>query len=151
MVTVLFTCGSALPGARSIPFKPRVATLQISNNEKKCDEKLYLGMLAVLLLTGCAGPVHQMVKEGNAPFIGGELIHDRGKSNRPVLQASNRRLKLMDSPSNTRLTWQPCASAILLLTGSIGIGYLPGSTPAMRFFPSRRLPYPQMGPNSRAV
>ncbi|MBI4936890.1 MAG: hypothetical protein HY846_01475 [Nitrosomonadales bacterium] len=51
----------------------------------------YLGMLAILLLTGCVGPVHQMAKEGNAPFIGGELIHDRGKSNRLVLQTPNRR------------------------------------------------------------
>lgn len=51
----------------------------------------YLNILAILLLTGCAGPVHQMIREDGTPFIGGELIHDRGKSNRLVLQTPNRR------------------------------------------------------------
>lgn len=50
----------------------------------------YLGILAILLLTGCAGPIHQMANEGNTPFISGELIHDRGKNNRLVLKTSNR-------------------------------------------------------------
>jgi len=50
-----------------------------------------LGMLAILWLTGCAGPTHLLVKEDSAPFIGGELIHDRGESNRLVLEAQNRR------------------------------------------------------------
>lgn len=60
-------------------------------------------------------------------------------------------MKLMDSPSNTELTWLLCASAILLPTGSIGTGFLPGSTPVMRFFPLRRLPYPQKGMKFRAI
>ncbi len=51
----------------------------------------YLSILAILLLTGCAGPVHQMVREDGVPFIGGELVHDRGESNRLVLQTPNRR------------------------------------------------------------
>lgn len=51
----------------------------------------YLGMLTILLLTGCASPVHQVVKEDDGPFIVGELIHDRGESNRLVLETSNRR------------------------------------------------------------
>jgi len=51
----------------------------------------YLGILAILWLTGCAGSTHLLNKEGSAPFIGGELIHDRGESNRLVLEAQNRR------------------------------------------------------------
>jgi len=51
----------------------------------------YLDVLVILLLTGCTGHVHQMVKEGSAPFIGGELVDDRGEDNRLVLEMSNRR------------------------------------------------------------
>ncbi|MDH4283696.1 MAG: hypothetical protein OEV35_00095 [Gallionellaceae bacterium] len=51
----------------------------------------YLGILAILLLTGCAGPVHQLDKKDSAPFIAGELIHGRGKDNRLVLEVPNRR------------------------------------------------------------
>lgn len=51
----------------------------------------YLNILAILLLAGCASPAHLLVKEGDAPFVGGELVHDRGKNNRLVLEAPNRR------------------------------------------------------------
>src|SRR3989338_3978979 len=51
----------------------------------------YFGILVVLLLTGCAAHVHQMVMEGDAPFVRGELVHDRGEDNRVVLEAPNRR------------------------------------------------------------
>ena len=51
----------------------------------------YLNILMVLLLTGCTGHVHQMIKEDSTPFIGGELIHDHGEDNRLVLKMSNRR------------------------------------------------------------
>lgn len=51
----------------------------------------YLNILIVLLLTGCASHVHQMGGENDVPFIGGELIHDRGEGNRLVLEAPNRR------------------------------------------------------------
>ncbi len=51
----------------------------------------YLSMLVILLLTGCASPTHLLVKEGNALFVGGELVHDRGEGNRLVLEAPNRR------------------------------------------------------------
>ena len=51
----------------------------------------YLGTLAILLLTGCASHVHQMVREDGVPFIGGELVYDRGEGNRLVLEAPNRR------------------------------------------------------------
>lgn len=51
----------------------------------------YLGMLAILLLSGCAGPIHLLDKKDSAPFIAGELIHDRGEDNRLVLEAPNRR------------------------------------------------------------
>jgi len=51
----------------------------------------YLSMLAFLLLAGCASQTHLLVKEGNAPFFGGELVHDRGEGNRLVLEAPNRR------------------------------------------------------------
>lgn len=51
----------------------------------------YLSMLAFLLLTGCAGPVHLLVRDDDAPFVGGELVHDRGEGNRLVLEAPNRR------------------------------------------------------------
>lgn len=51
----------------------------------------YFGILVTLLLTGCASPVHLLVKEDNALFISGELIHDRGEENRLVLEAPNRR------------------------------------------------------------
>ncbi|MDO8813240.1 MAG: hypothetical protein Q7J38_14590 [Gallionella sp.] len=51
----------------------------------------YLSMLTILWLTGCAGYVHQMVKEDGVPFTAGELVHDRGENNRLVLEMSNRR------------------------------------------------------------
>ena len=51
----------------------------------------YLNILIVLLLIGCASHVHQMVREDGAPFIGGELVHDRGEGNRLVLEMPDRR------------------------------------------------------------
>jgi hypothetical protein len=51
----------------------------------------YLSILAILLLTGCANTVHQVIKEDDGPFVFGELVHDRGESNRLVLETSNRR------------------------------------------------------------
>lgn len=51
----------------------------------------YFGILVILLLTGCASPVHLLVKEDDALFIAGELIHDRGEDNRLVLEVPNRR------------------------------------------------------------
>ena len=54
-------------------------------------KKYYLGMLAILMLTGCTAPTHMLVKEGGAPFVGGELIHDRGEGNLLVLEAPDRR------------------------------------------------------------
>lgn len=51
----------------------------------------YFGILVILLLTGCASPVHLLVKEDDALFIAGELIHDRGEDNRLMLEAPNRR------------------------------------------------------------
>ena len=51
----------------------------------------YLGILAILWLTGCAGPTHLLVKEGSAPFVTGELVHDRGEVNLLVLEAPDRR------------------------------------------------------------
>ncbi|MDO8263672.1 MAG: hypothetical protein Q7T21_10670 [Gallionella sp.] len=51
----------------------------------------YLNILAILLLTGCAGHVHQMVREDDVPFIGGELVHDRGEGNRLILETPDRR------------------------------------------------------------
>ncbi len=51
----------------------------------------YLNILAILLLAGCAGPTHLLIRENDALFIAGELVHDRGANNRLVLQAPNRR------------------------------------------------------------
>ncbi len=51
----------------------------------------YLSILAIFLLAGCASQTHLLVKEDNAPFFGGELVHDRGEGNRLVLEAPNRR------------------------------------------------------------
>lgn len=51
----------------------------------------YLGIPAMLLFAGCAGPVHLLDKKDSAPFIAGELVHDRGEGNRLVLEAPNRR------------------------------------------------------------
>lgn len=51
----------------------------------------YSNILAILLLTGCASHIHQMVRENNVPFIAGELVHDRGEDNRLVLETPNRR------------------------------------------------------------
>ncbi len=51
----------------------------------------YLGILAILWLTGCASHVHQMARGEGMPFTGGELVHDRGEGNRLVLEAPNRR------------------------------------------------------------
>ena len=52
---------------------------------------LYLSMLAVLWLTGCTGYVHKMVREDGVLFTAGELVHDKGESNRLVLEMSNQR------------------------------------------------------------
>lgn len=52
---------------------------------------IYLNILAILLLTGCASHVHHVVRENESPFIGGELAHEDGKDNRLVLEAPNRR------------------------------------------------------------
>ena len=51
----------------------------------------YLGTLAILMLTGCASPARLLVNEDSAPFVGGELVHDRGEGNRLVLEVPNRR------------------------------------------------------------
>ncbi|MHB0925049.1 MAG: hypothetical protein ACYC1F_00915 [Gallionellaceae bacterium] len=51
----------------------------------------YLSILAIFLLTGCASQTHLLVKEDNAPFVGGELVHDRGEGNCLVLEAPNSR------------------------------------------------------------
>ena len=51
----------------------------------------YLGILTILMLTGCAGPTHLLVKEGSAPFVGGEFVHDRGEGNLLVLETPDRR------------------------------------------------------------
>ncbi|MDD2914958.1 MAG: hypothetical protein PHP70_06525 [Gallionella sp.] len=50
----------------------------------------YVGILAVLVLTGCGGHVHQLVKGDNTQFASGELVHDRGEANRLVLVAAGR-------------------------------------------------------------
>lgn len=57
---------------------------------------LCLSVLAILLLTGCASPVHLLVREYDAPFVGGELVHDRGEGNRLVLEAPTRRYEARD-------------------------------------------------------
>lgn len=53
-------------------------------------KKYHLGVLAMLMLTGCGAHVHQLVKEDSAQFVGGELVHDRGEDNRLVLKVSDR-------------------------------------------------------------
>lgn len=52
---------------------------------------IYLNILVILLLAGCASHVHHVVKENESPFISGELAHEDGKDNRLVLEAPNRR------------------------------------------------------------
>lgn len=54
-------------------------------------KKYYLGILAILIFTGCASPTHPLEKQGSAPFVGGELVHDRGDGNLLMLDAPNRR------------------------------------------------------------
>lgn len=51
----------------------------------------YLSILAFLLLAGCASQTHLLVKKDDAPFVGGELVHDHGEGNRLVLETPNRR------------------------------------------------------------
>lgn len=51
----------------------------------------YVGILAILLLAGCAGKPHMLVKDEAATFTGGQFIHDRGKDNLLVLESSGRR------------------------------------------------------------
>lgn len=51
----------------------------------------YLGILAILMLTACAGPAHRLIKGDNTSFLGGELVHDRGESNHLVLETQSRR------------------------------------------------------------
>lgn len=50
-----------------------------------------LNILAALMLAGCASQPHLLVKADNAPFIGGEFVHDQGEGNRLTLEAPNRR------------------------------------------------------------
>ena len=52
---------------------------------------IYLNILAILFLAGCASHVHHVVRENESPFIAGELVHEDGKDNRLVLEAPNRR------------------------------------------------------------
>jgi len=59
-------------------------------------KKYHVGTLAILLLTGCGAHIHQLVREGDAPFVGGELVHDRGEDNRLVLKVPNRRYEARD-------------------------------------------------------
>lgn len=48
-----------------------------------------LGMLAILVLTACASPVYRLTKDGEAPFIGGELA-PIGEGKRLMLEAPDR-------------------------------------------------------------
>ncbi|MDP2142838.1 MAG: hypothetical protein Q8J80_01790 [Gallionella sp.] len=54
-------------------------------------KKSYLSILAILMFTGCASPTHPLDKQGGAPFVSGELVHDRGDGNLLVLEAPDRR------------------------------------------------------------
>lgn len=53
-------------------------------------KKYHLGLLAILMLTGCGAHVHQLVKGDSTQLVGGELVHDRGEDNRLVLKVSDR-------------------------------------------------------------
>lgn len=53
-------------------------------------KKYHLGILAILMLTGCGAHVHQLVKGDSTQLAGGELVHDRGEGNRLVLKISDR-------------------------------------------------------------
>ena len=44
-----------------------------------------LCIISLLMLTGCASHVHQLVPVNNEPFISGELVHDAGKNNRLII------------------------------------------------------------------
>lgn len=52
---------------------------------------LYLSMLTVLWLTGCANHVLKMVSEDGGAFTTGVLVHGSRESNRLVLEMSNQR------------------------------------------------------------
>lgn len=54
-------------------------------------KKSYLSILAILIFTGCASSTHPLNRQGSAPFVSGELVHDRGKGNLLVLEAPDRR------------------------------------------------------------
>ena len=51
----------------------------------------YFVILAILMLTACASPVHRLLKDDSASFVSGELVHDRGEGNHLVLETMNRR------------------------------------------------------------
>lgn len=53
-------------------------------------KKYYLGLLAILMLTGCGAHVHQLVKGDSTQLVGGELVHDREEDNRLVLKVLDR-------------------------------------------------------------
>lgn len=54
-------------------------------------KSFYLSMLVIFLFTGCASHIHQMARESDSPFTGGELAHEDGEGNRLVLDISDRR------------------------------------------------------------
>ncbi|MBA3024352.1 MAG: hypothetical protein KKG03_05425 [Gammaproteobacteria bacterium] len=60
-------------------------------DERNAMKKSFLSILAISMLIGCASPIHLLDKQGSAPFVGGELVHDRGDGNLLVLEASDRR------------------------------------------------------------
>jgi len=52
----------------------------------------FIGIVtATLLLAGCGGHIHQVVKEGETPFTRSEFVHEHGKDNSLVLEISGRR------------------------------------------------------------
>jgi len=51
---------------------------------------IYLNILTILFLAGCASHVHPVVRENESPFISGELVHEDGKDNRLVLETPKR-------------------------------------------------------------
>lgn len=52
---------------------------------------LFLNILVIFLLSGCASHIHQVDMEYDATFIRGELAHEDGVNNRLVLETPDRR------------------------------------------------------------
>jgi len=80
-----------------------------------------------------------MVKEDDAPFVGGELVHDRGECNRLILEAPNRRYEARGFVVERQANLAALRKRYYVVNPKHWERISPVLTPIMLFIPSRRL------------